>query len=76
MRRDDINAALEDAVVAVLLVSANFLASEFIAKYELPHLLKAAEEEGLKILWIPMIIANMSKQISQTAKLFIAPFDH
>ena len=42
--KDKINDALENSVIAILLISADFLASDFIIDNELPPLLKAAEE--------------------------------
>ena len=50
--REDIEAALRSARIAILLVSANFLDSEFIANNELPPLLSAAQKEGVTIFWI------------------------
>jgi hypothetical protein len=52
--RDEIRKAVQEARVAVLLVSADFLASEFITTNELPPLLAAAEDEGARI--IPVIV--------------------
>lgn len=48
--RKEIEEALQQANIAILLVSADFLASQFIAENELPPLLAAAERGGVKIM--------------------------
>jgi len=50
----EIDKALKRATVAVLLISADFLASDFITDDELPPLLRSAEERGTRI--IPLVV--------------------
>ena len=45
----DINQTIEQASVAVLLISANFLTSDFILSKEVPKLLKRRQQEGLVV---------------------------
>lgn len=52
--RDEIKAALEHAKIAVLLISADFLASDFVVESELPVLLAAAEKRGTTI--VPVVL--------------------
>ena len=63
--RDEIEAAIADAKVAILLVSSNFLMSDSIRYHQLPLLLNAAVKEELKIAWIP--IENCSYEITDIA---------
>jgi len=52
--KEEIRESINKAQVAVLLISADFLASEFIASDELPPLLSQAQDKGARI--IPIIV--------------------
>ncbi len=52
--RAEITHALDRASVAILLVSADFLASDFITENELPPILRKAEARGMRV--IPVIV--------------------
>lgn len=61
--RQEIEKAIEKANVAILLVSTDFLASDFVATDELPPLLRKAEEEGTRIL--PLIVSPCAFPLSE-----------
>jgi TIR domain len=50
--KTEIGIAMDSACAAVLLVSVNFLASDFIVREEIPYLLDAAKERNLRILLV------------------------
>lgn len=52
--RDQIDEAMKDAAAALFLVSTNSLSSDFIMDTELPTLLRAADERGLSVTWVPI----------------------
>ena len=54
--QEEIEKALASACMVILLVSADFMASDFIANNELQPLLAAAEAEGVIIL--PVILSS------------------
>ena len=51
---DAIEQQIERANVAVLMVSASFLASEYVVKMELPRLVAAARTGRLTLVWVPV----------------------
>jgi chaperonin GroEL len=63
--KEEITNVIASTRVAVLLVSANFIASDFIASDEVPPLLAAAKEDGAVI--VPLILSP--SRFSKTAGL-------
>ena len=49
---DEIEKSLRSARMAVFLVTQDFLNSQFIQAQEVPMLLKRADSEGVRIVWI------------------------
>lgn len=68
--KKEIEGAMASAKVAILLVSADFLASEFIMDSELPRLLAAAANEGAVIL--PVIVSPCRFRETNTLEPFQA----
>lgn len=68
--RREIRDALEAASIAILLVSPNFTASNFIMSQELPPLLAAAEERGVIIL--PVIVDHFLYEVVPGLRRFQA----
>lgn len=66
----EIKMALKEAAVAVLLISADFLASDFINSDELPPLLASAAKEDTVIL--PVIIGHCAFAESESLSVYQA----
>ncbi|HEV7858588.1 MAG TPA: toll/interleukin-1 receptor domain-containing protein [Pyrinomonadaceae bacterium] len=59
--REEINQALASASIAILLVSSDFLASDFIYNEELPFLVQAAKEKNVRIIPVAVRPSAWSK---------------
>jgi hypothetical protein len=76
MWRDEMEKALAQARVALLLVSANFLASEFVMRVEVPALLRAAKDEGVPILWVSLSPCLWEKTPISEYQALLPPDQH
>jgi hypothetical protein len=69
-----IDEAIETAAVAVLLLSPDYLASEWVMKQEVPKLLKLAQERNLRVL--PILVRPCAwEQVDWLRKIQIFPAD-
>src|SRR5436189_6200540 len=69
-----IDEAIETAAVAVLLISPDYLASDWATGQEVPKLLKLAQERGLRVL--PILVRPCAwEQVDWLRKLQMFPAD-
>ncbi len=64
--RSEIRKAVENCSVAVLLISADFMASDFIDNNELPPLLEAARQRGVRIF--PVLVSSSYFEDSELSR--------
>jgi internalin A len=57
----EIETALTNTQVAVLLVTPDFIASDFVHEHELGPFLKGAKEGGVRILWVAVRASSYKK---------------
>lgn len=69
----EIQAAREKSSVAVLLVSPDFLASDFIHDHERGPFLKRAEEGGAKILWVQIRASSYKETPLKDYQAVVSP---
>ena len=60
--REEIRLAVQQAKVAILLISPHFMASDFIMQRELPDILAAAEAEGVMVLQLILRVSDHFKR--------------
>jgi hypothetical protein len=65
--REEIARALRDARVAVLLLSQDFLASQFIREVELPSILARAKAGTCRVLCLHVRASSLSGEVPQSA---------
>lgn len=62
---ETIKNAINETAIAILLLSADFMASSYIRKKELPLLIKANKEDGIMIISIYLNYCNPCDEIKQ-----------
>ena len=71
---EKIKDALRNASVAVLLISPDFLASDFVRKEEVARLLEGRDKQGFRI--IPIIVGDCAwQQVEWLARMQVHPRD-
>jgi len=70
---DDIKTAIGRAKVAVLLVTKDFLASDFINEVELGPLLKGAADSRVRILWVLVRACSFKETALSRFQSIVAP---
>ena len=74
--REEIETALAEAKVALLLVSDAFLASEFVMGQEVPQLLAAAKAEGVPVLWVSLSPSFVDETEIHSYQAVLPPHRH